>query len=62
MNLLYGPADSVEITHVSLQVISNTAISLLGVFSIKRELKAVEVGKLRQSIYQLENEAKESGE
>jgi len=36
--------------------------ALLGVFSIKRELKAVEVGKLRQSIYQLENEAKESGE
>jgi tetratricopeptide (TPR) repeat protein len=36
--------------------------ALLGVFSIKRELKAVEVGKLRQSVYQLENEAKEGGE
>jgi hypothetical protein len=35
---------------------------LLGVFSVKRELKAVEVGKLRQSIYQLENEAREGGE
>jgi tetratricopeptide (TPR) repeat protein len=35
--------------------------ALLGVFSVKRELKAVEVGKLRQSVYQLENEAKESG-
>ena len=33
--------------------------TLLGVFSIKRELKAVEVGKLRQSVYQLENEVKE---
>jgi tetratricopeptide (TPR) repeat protein len=36
--------------------------ALLGVFSVKRELKAVEVGKLRQSIYQLENEAKEGSE
>jgi hypothetical protein len=36
--------------------------ALTGVFSVKRELKAVEVGKLRQSIYQLENEAKEGGE
>jgi len=36
--------------------------ALLGVFTIKRELKAVEVGKLRQSIYQLENETKEGGE
>ena len=35
--------------------------AILGVFTIKRELKAVEVGKLRQSIYQFENEAKESG-
>mgnify|MGYP001766472494 CR=1 FL=1 len=33
--------------------------TLLGLFSVKRELKSVEVGKLRQSIYQLENEAKE---
>jgi tetratricopeptide (TPR) repeat protein len=36
--------------------------AVLGVFTVKRELKAVEVGKLRQSIYQLENEAKEGGE
>ncbi|HTX71858.1 MAG TPA: hypothetical protein VMC79_03445 [Rectinemataceae bacterium] len=36
--------------------------ALLGVFSVKRELKAVEIGKLRQSIYQLENEAKDGGE
>jgi tetratricopeptide (TPR) repeat protein len=36
--------------------------AILGVFSIKRELKAVEIGKLRQSIYQLENEAKEGGD
>jgi tetratricopeptide (TPR) repeat protein len=36
--------------------------AILGVFTIKRELKSVEVGKLRQSIYQLENEAKESGD
>jgi tetratricopeptide (TPR) repeat protein len=35
--------------------------ALLGVFSIKRELKAVEVGKLRQSIYQIENESKDGG-
>jgi len=33
--------------------------TLLGLFSVKRELKAVEAGKLRQSIYQLENEVKE---
>jgi len=36
--------------------------TLLGLFSVKRELKAVEVGKLRQSIYQLENETKEGRE
>jgi tetratricopeptide (TPR) repeat protein len=36
--------------------------AVLGVFTIKRELKAVEVGKLRQSIYQLENESKEGGD
>jgi len=36
--------------------------SLLGVFSVKRELKAVEVGKLRQSIYQLETETKEGSD
>lgn len=35
--------------------------ALLGIFGVKRELKAVEVGKLRQSIYQLENENKEEG-
>jgi tetratricopeptide (TPR) repeat protein len=34
--------------------------NLLGVFTVKRELKAVEAGKLRQSIYQLENELRES--
>jgi tetratricopeptide (TPR) repeat protein len=33
---------------------------LYGVFNVKRELKAVEAGKLRQSIYQLENELKEN--
>jgi tetratricopeptide (TPR) repeat protein len=36
--------------------------AIFGVFNVKRELKAVEVGKLRQSIYQLENEAKEVGD
>jgi hypothetical protein len=36
--------------------------TLLGVFSIRRELKSVEAAKLRQSIYQLENEAKEGRE
>jgi len=36
--------------------------ALFGVFTVKRELKAVEVGRLRQSIYQLENEVKEGGE
>jgi tetratricopeptide (TPR) repeat protein len=35
--------------------------AVLGIFSIKRELKSVEVGKLRQSIYQLENDSKENG-
>jgi tetratricopeptide (TPR) repeat protein len=35
--------------------------AVLGVFTIKRELKSVEIGKLRQSIYQLENESRESG-
>lgn len=34
---------------------------LLGVFSVKRELRAIEIGKLRQSIYQLENELKDPG-
>lgn len=34
--------------------------NLFGVFTVKRELKAVEAGKLRQSIYQLENELKEN--
>ena len=36
--------------------------TLLGVFNVKRELKAVEAGKLRNSIYQLENELKENAE
>lgn len=36
--------------------------SLLGVFSVKRELKPIEVGKLRQSIYELENDVKENAE
>jgi tetratricopeptide (TPR) repeat protein len=36
--------------------------NLLGVFTVKRELKAVEAGKLRQSIYQLENEIRENAE
>jgi tetratricopeptide (TPR) repeat protein len=36
--------------------------NLFGVFTVKRELKAVEAGKLRQSIYQLENELKENVE
>lgn len=36
--------------------------SLLGVFSVKRELKPIEVGRLRQSIYELENEVKENAE
>jgi len=29
---------------------------------VKRELKPIEVGKLRQSIYELENEVKENAE
>jgi tetratricopeptide (TPR) repeat protein len=33
--------------------------TLLGLFSVKRELKTIEVGKLKQSIYQLENEVRE---
>lgn len=36
--------------------------NLLGVFTVKRELKAVEAGKLRQSIYQLETELRENAE
>jgi tetratricopeptide (TPR) repeat protein len=36
--------------------------NLMGVFTVKRELKPVEVGKLRQSIYELENEVKENAE
>ncbi|HUX36986.1 MAG TPA: hypothetical protein VMV44_03720, partial [Rectinemataceae bacterium] len=36
--------------------------NLLGIFTVKRELKAVEAGKLRQSIYQLENELRENVE
>jgi tetratricopeptide (TPR) repeat protein len=33
--------------------------ALLGVFNVKRELRPVESGKLRQAIYQLENDLKE---
>jgi len=36
--------------------------AVFGVFNVKRELKTIEAGKLRQSIYQLENEAREGGE
>jgi len=36
--------------------------SLLGVFSVKRELKPIEAGRLRQSIYELENEVKENAD
>jgi tetratricopeptide (TPR) repeat protein len=32
---------------------------LLGVFSVKRELRAIELGKLKQSIFSLENEFRE---
>lgn len=35
---------------------------LLGVLSVKRELKAIEAGKLRQSVWELENAVKESPE
>ncbi len=35
---------------------------LMGIFNIKRELKAAEVGRLRQSIYELENELRENAE
>ena len=34
---------------------------LYGVFTIKRELRPIEIGKLKQSIYQLEKEIKEPG-
>ncbi|HSV56175.1 MAG TPA: hypothetical protein VLH39_03595 [Magnetospirillaceae bacterium] len=34
--------------------------SLLGIFTVKRELKPMEAGRLRQSIYELENEVKEN--
>ena len=33
---------------------------LYGVFNIKRELRALEAGKLKQSVFALENELKES--
>jgi hypothetical protein len=36
--------------------------AIFGVFTVKRELKAVEVGKLKQAIYQLENEVKEGSD
>lgn len=35
---------------------------LFGILSIKRELRAVEVGKLKQAIYALENELKDAAE
>ncbi len=35
---------------------------LFGILTIKRELRAVEVGKLKQSIYALENELKDAAE
>lgn len=34
---------------------------LYGVLNIKRELRAIEVGKLKQAVFSLENELKESG-
>lgn len=34
---------------------------LFGVFSVKRELRALEVGKLKQSIYALENDIRDEG-
>jgi tetratricopeptide (TPR) repeat protein len=34
---------------------------LFGVFTVKRELRPIEIGKLKQSIYQLEKEQKEDG-
>lgn len=34
---------------------------LYGVFSVKRELRAIEIGKLKQNIYALENNLKEVG-
>lgn len=34
---------------------------LYGVFTVKRELRAIEIGKLKQSIYALENGLKEAG-
>jgi tetratricopeptide (TPR) repeat protein len=36
--------------------------NIFGVFTVKRELKAVEAGKLRQSIYQIENDIRENAE
>ena len=35
---------------------------LYGVFSVKRELRALEIGKLKQSIYSLENSVREAGD
>jgi hypothetical protein len=32
---------------------------LFGVFNVKRELRAIELGKLKQSIFSLENELRE---
>ena len=36
--------------------------TILGIFNIKRELKSAEISKLKQSIYELENEVKENEE
>lgn len=36
--------------------------ALYGVFNVKRELRPIEVGKLKQGIYQLENEVRETQE
>ncbi len=36
--------------------------NLLGVLSVKRELKPLEFGKLRQAVYQVENEYGKEGD
>jgi hypothetical protein len=35
---------------------------LFGIFTVKRELRAIELGKLKQSIFSLENEVRERPE
>jgi tetratricopeptide (TPR) repeat protein len=60
-----------EMINSLIEMVKNTGISgralvewipvygtLLGVFSVKRELKLVEVGKLKQAIFALENEVR----